>query len=136
MTSWTPPYILPEHIIRDLPTDCDCFPGWALAIDDRGNLLRRRINGTCCHSSCARTGWMLQQKTIETGHFSLIDLINMVIFQGDVDLLESFPNFFSRAKLKSHLLYRKSPLRTGWLHRHRMQIDGHHILLSINDDRK
>ena len=26
------------------------FPGWALAIDDRGNLLRRRINGTCCHS--------------------------------------------------------------------------------------
>lgn len=32
-------------VLKDLKADL----GWALAIDDRGNLLRRRINGTCCH---------------------------------------------------------------------------------------
>lgn len=32
-------------LLKDLKADL----GWALAIDDRGNLLRRRINGTCCH---------------------------------------------------------------------------------------
>jgi len=31
-------------LLKDLKADL----GWALAIDDRGNLLRRLINGTCC----------------------------------------------------------------------------------------